>query len=117
MFLSKWEETGKPHVNVAVVGKGTAQPLEAKGIKPFFQSSEFTAVILAKELPTDRGLNVLYPTSSLADKTLQAGLAERGFNVIIIQHIHVSFVYDMCILTYTIVYYTHLYVKLSTIML
>ena len=71
-------------MNVAVVGKGTAQPLEAKGIKPFFQPSEFTAVVLAKELPTDRGLNVLYPTSSLADTTLQAGLTERGFNVITI---------------------------------
>ena len=84
MFLSKWEKAGKPDVNIAVVGKGTAQPLEAKGIKPFFQPSEFTAVVLAKELPTDRGLNVLYPTSSLADTTLQAGLTERGFNVITI---------------------------------
>ena len=104
MFLSKWEETGKPHVNVAVVGKGTAQPLEAKGIKPFFQSSEFTAVILAKELPTDRGLNVLYPTSSLADTTLQAGLTERGFNVITIQYVEFCICY-----VYTNMYYRILY--------
>lgn len=81
VFLTAWESIGKPTVKVAVVGKGTAQPLIARGINPFFQPSDFTGEVLAKELPDGCGKTILYPTSSLADKTLESALRERGFLV------------------------------------
>jgi uroporphyrinogen-III synthase len=81
VFLTHWGNLGQPNVKVAVVGTGTAQPLIIRGIKPVFQPSDFTGEALAKELPTDYGLKVLYPTSSLADNSLERGLKERGFQV------------------------------------
>jgi len=81
VFLNAWESIGKPTVKVAVVGKGTAQPLLAQGITPFFQPSDFTGEVLAKELPDNCGKTILYPTSSLADNKLESALRERGFLV------------------------------------
>lgn len=81
VFLDAWISIGKPTVNVAVVGKGTAQPLLAHGIIPFFQPSDFTGEVLAKELPSDCGKTILYPTSSLADNKLESALLTRGFFV------------------------------------
>ena len=81
VFLNEWIKAGKPKVNVAVVGKGTALPLIAKGIEPVFQPSDATAVTLAKEIPYDWGKKVLYPTSGIAENTLQSGLESRGFTV------------------------------------
>lgn len=81
VFLNAWEAIGKPQVKVAVVGKGTAQPLEARGITPFFQPSDFTGEVLAKELPDGCGKTILYPTSSLADNALESALRARGFQV------------------------------------
>lgn len=81
IFLQEWNQIGKPKVNIAVVGKGTAAPLIAQGLQINFQPSDATAETLAKELPMNLGKKILYPTSSIAENTLQGGLESRGFQV------------------------------------
>lgn len=81
VLLAAWERAGRPDIKVAAVGKGTSKPLIAQGIKPVFEPSDFTAITLAAELPDKYGLRVLYPTSSIAEDTLQFGLQKRGFQV------------------------------------
>lgn len=81
VFIKSWEENGKYDVKVATVGKGSSKPLLAKGIHPVFEPSDATAETLARELPTTYGMRVLYPSSSIAEKTLSTGLEERGFKV------------------------------------
>lgn len=81
VFIQEWTKIGKPKMNIAVVGKGTAAPLIAQNLHIVFQPSDATAETLAKELPMDWGTKILYPTSSIAEKTLQSGLESRGFHV------------------------------------
>ena len=81
IFIEAWSSAGKPPVKVVTVGKGTSIPLEKVGILPAFTPSDFNAETLALELPTELGIRVLYPTSALAENTLQAGLERRGFQV------------------------------------
>eukprot|EP01041_Mallomonas_annulata_P009038 gene9038-18719_t len=81
VLLSAWERASRPDIKIAAVGKGTSKPLIAQGLKPVFEPSDFTAVSLAAELPDQYGEKVLYPTSSLAEDTLQMGLQKRGFQV------------------------------------
>jgi uroporphyrinogen-III synthase len=81
VFLKAWESIDKPKVQVVTVGKGTAKPLIAAGITPAFQPSEFTAEVLAAELPESLGKRVLYPSSAIAENVLQSGLEARGFQV------------------------------------
>lgn len=68
MFLNAWKQAGKPNVNIAIVGKGTAKPLHDEGIQPWFQPSDFTGETLAAELPMTHGTKVLHPTSAIAEK-------------------------------------------------
>jgi hypothetical protein len=81
VFVSAWTELDKPTVSVISVGEGTSKPLRDAGIVPVFTPSDSTALTLAKELPFSPGMRVLYPTSSIADGRLVAGLQERGFEV------------------------------------
>ena len=81
VFLTSWKENGKPNVKVATVGKGTSKPIIAEGITPFFEPSDSTAATLSLELPHTHGINVLYPTSTIAENTMQNGLEKRGFVV------------------------------------
>jgi uroporphyrinogen-III synthase len=64
-----------------MVGKGTSKPLEKEGIYSAFTPSDFNAETLAKELPLSLGKTILYPTSAIAENTLQNGLEARGFTV------------------------------------
>lgn len=82
VFLNAWKLAGKPKVNIAVVGKGTAKPLQDEGVQPFFQPSDFTGESLAMELPVNHGTKVLYPTSAIAENTVESGLIARGFQVV-----------------------------------
>ena len=66
---------------VCAVGKATEESLRAKGIPVSFTPSKATAATLVNELPAiskDRAtINVLYPASAKAKKTLQKGLEAR----------------------------------------
>ena len=81
VFIRKWLEGGSPNIKVATVGQGTSKPLIDAGINVVFEPSDNTAKILAQELPQKWGTTVLYPTSNLADATLQNELESRGFVV------------------------------------
>lgn len=82
VFLSSWISINKPsNIKIASVGKGTSKPLIEAGITPVFEPSQSTAETLALELPLSLGNTILYPSSSLAETTLQKGLTERGFIV------------------------------------
>jgi uroporphyrinogen-III synthase len=81
VFLDYWANNGKPGVKVATVGKGSSKPLVSAGIQPCFEPSDSTAETFSKELPSTLGKRILYPTSSLAENTMQRGLESRGFQV------------------------------------
>lgn len=81
VFLTAWNEIERPPVRVVTVGKGTSKILIPNGIQPVFEPSEFTAETLTRELPLELGRTILYPSSSLAENTLQSGLESRGFVV------------------------------------
>jgi uroporphyrinogen-III synthase len=81
VFLEYWIQCGKPEIKVATVGKGSSKPLLQAGIKPLFEPSDSTAAAFAAELPIELGPNILYPTSSIAENTMQQGLEDRGFKV------------------------------------
>lgn len=81
IFLEAWRTINKPPIRVVTVGKGTSKPLEKEGIKSVFTPSDFNAETLAKELPVEVGKTILYPTSAIAENTLQNGLESRGFQV------------------------------------
>lgn len=81
VFIEAWIEAKQPPVKVVTVGKGTSKSLQDMGIISAFVPSDFNAETLAKELPLSLGNSVLYPTSALAENTLQRGLEERGFKV------------------------------------
>jgi uroporphyrinogen-III synthase len=52
-----------------------------KGIIPVFEPSDSTAETLALELPSNLGNTVLYPSSAIAENTLEKGLQSRNFKV------------------------------------
>jgi uroporphyrinogen-III synthase len=81
VFLTSWEKAGKPNIKVATVGKGSSKPLISKGITPVFEPSDSTAETLAAELPSNLGTSVLYPSSAIAENTLEKGLQSRNFKV------------------------------------
>ena len=81
IFLDAWRSVGSPKVKVVTVGKGTSKTLEEEGLSPAFTPSDFNAETLARELPQSLGNSILYPTSAIAENTLQAGLEQRGFRV------------------------------------
>ena len=53
----------------------------SKGINPIFEPSDSTAETLALELPSNLGNTVLYPSSAIAENTLEKGLQSRNFKV------------------------------------
>ena len=65
---------------LATVGAGTAQILEAAGLRADFVPTKATGKVLAAELPPD-ARDVLYPASALAADTVATGLAARGINI------------------------------------
>jgi len=79
--LSAWEEAGRPDVKIASVGRGTSSAMQKKGVNPVFEPTDATAMVLAEEFPTSFGTRVLYPTSTIAEDTLQSALEKRGFEV------------------------------------
>ena len=81
IFIKKWLHTGKPHVRVVSVGKGTSEPLHAVGIIPVFEPTIANAATLSEELPMTWGRRVFYPTSSLSDGRLKQRLEQRNFQV------------------------------------
>lgn len=102
VFLAGWTKAGEPPVQVACVGKATGDALRAKGVTPVFTPSKATGETLAAEIPllpptadvnsggggsgsgeaaAERRRRVLYPASAKAQKTLEAGLLARGFEV------------------------------------
>lgn len=88
VFLSGWNQAGQPTMPVACVGKATSEALEKSGVTPVFIPTKATGETLAAELPfpeaatgAERGRLVLYPASSRAQETIEAGLTARGFNV------------------------------------
>ena len=81
VFLEYWEAADKPEVKISTVGKGTSKPLIEAGLHPFFEPSDATAATLSAELPESHGKKVLYPTSAIAENTMQVGLESRGFQV------------------------------------
>lgn len=80
VFLKGWEKAGKPDVDIAVVGKGTAKVLEGV-IEPKFTPTVANAEHFAPELPFVGSGRVLYPASCKASSELQRGLQKRGFSV------------------------------------
>lgn len=87
VFVQGWKDAGKPHVNVAVVGKGTGKILKATNepmIQPKFTPSVANAEHFGPELPKIPGGNnrVLYPSSAKASTLLQEGLEQRDFRVL-----------------------------------
>lgn len=82
VFLEVWKSIGRPKVQVATVGKGTSKVLQAEGIQPVFEPSDATGECLSRELPLHLGPSLLYPSSSLADNKLVAGLTERGLKTL-----------------------------------
>ena len=64
---------------VACIGKGTQAALNAGGIEAGFVPSKATGKSLVEELPAAGELRgqVLYPTSALADNTIEEGLRAK----------------------------------------
>ena len=81
-----WEAAGRPTgISVASVGGGTTAALQASGdarLHVAFTPSKADARTLAAELPAaPERRRVVYPASALAGRTLEDGLASRGFAV------------------------------------
>lgn len=81
VFIESWKNIGSPKVQIVTVGKGTSNVLKQSGLSVAFEPSEYTAQVLANELPTSLGTTILYPSSSLADTILQNSLTQRNFKV------------------------------------
>lgn len=83
VFLGGWNKAGRPEVRVACVGKATGEALQHGGVEPVFTPSKATGETLAAELPllASTRPRVLYPSSAKAQKTIEEGLEERGFDV------------------------------------
>jgi len=83
VFLSGWQEAGKPKVKIAVVGEGTSRILEAVNAPELlhiaFTPSKANADHLSAEIPLEGvATTVLYPASHKARPVLQKGLEARG---------------------------------------
>lgn len=63
---------------VAVVGSKTAETLQKHNLNPAFIPSQFTAAILAQEIPVLKGETVLVPQSVLSKNDLVTLLEKRG---------------------------------------
>lgn len=83
VFVEGWTEAGRPEVQLAVVGGGTGEALEAAGLKAAFVASKATGKTMGSELPRAEGGGgaVLYPASCKASTDLQDSLAAGGFAV------------------------------------
>lgn len=77
-----WESVAKNPPSVAAVGKATQETLNMFGIEVCFTPSKATAATLVVELPGEAPCRIMYPASCKAKKTLQDGLANRGFEVV-----------------------------------
>jgi uroporphyrinogen-III synthase len=73
------EEDTKPAV--AVVGTKTGDVLKRAGVPVDFVPSEYTTWALAKELPRDKGRDVLLLRADIGDPELVTSLARDGFRV------------------------------------
>jgi uroporphyrinogen-III synthase len=92
VLVSAWNDCTFPNNQppaVTAVGKATEEALKQAGISVAFCPSKATAATLVKELPMpEKGSSsspsprVLYPASARAQKTLENGLTERGFEVV-----------------------------------
>jgi uroporphyrinogen-III synthase len=83
VLASAWNNVEKNPLPVIAVGKATEKALQDFDIPVSFVPSKATAVTLAVELDlvSGEGTTVLYPASARAKKTLEDGLASRGFAV------------------------------------
>ena len=82
VVATAWETVASNPPPVAAVGKATEETLNKFGIDVCFTPSKATASTLVVELPGEAPCRILYPASCKAKKTLQDGLAERGFEVV-----------------------------------
>ncbi len=78
-LLLAWERAGKPPLQVAAVGEGTAEVLREGGLPPAFVPGRATAKDLAEGFPEARG--VLFVAGDLAGGDLEGGLGARGIPV------------------------------------
>ncbi len=68
-------------VRVAAVGGATAEVLRAAGVPVSFTPTSAVGDALARELPVEGGVRVLWPRGDLADTSLAERLAARGATV------------------------------------
>lgn len=66
------------NIRLAAIGQSTVAALAATGLRADFAPARPTSTALAAELPLTPGDRVVLALSSLADDTLEAGLANRG---------------------------------------
>lgn len=84
VLISAWDSVRDNPLPVVAVGKATEERLRDSEIPVTFVPSKATAATLAKELKLvseKRTTSLLYPASAKAKKTLENGLASRGFAV------------------------------------
>lgn len=84
VLVSAWDAVRGNPPPVVAVGRATEEKLKDSGIAVAFVPSKATAATLAKELESfdgEKPTSVLYPASAKAKKTLEIGLASRGFVV------------------------------------
>ena len=84
VLISAWDAVRDNPLPVVAVGKATEERLRDSEIPVTFVPSKATAATLAKELELvaeKKQTSVLYPASAKAKKTLENGLASRGFAV------------------------------------
>jgi uroporphyrinogen III methyltransferase / synthase len=70
-----------PRLRIAAVGPGTAQALEARGVRVDFIPSEFLGLQLGRELTPVQGQRVLLPRAARGRDELAVELARRGASV------------------------------------
>ena len=84
VFLTALPSPPPPLPRIAAVGVSTAKVLTQADISVSFVPSKATGAALASELPSQpppASNKVLYPASLIAQKTIQRGLQNRGFDV------------------------------------
>ncbi|GAB5364779.1 hypothetical protein AAMO2058_000999600 [Amorphochlora amoebiformis] len=82
ILVSAWEKAGRPEIQAAAVGGGTAKILINAGINDVFVPSKANGKTLAEELPKPEGTKrVLYPVSKRASEEVQTLLGKRGYTV------------------------------------
>lgn len=68
-------------LRVAAVGRATARAFTDAAIPVHFQPSAAVADVLARELPVDPGMRMLWPRGNLANRELAESLTARGATV------------------------------------